>query len=74
MPTIQRFGAFKIEMFFNDHLPPHVHVTGPDFRALVSIRDADVIAGDIPHKYCKEALSWVAENREMLLEKWDEFN
>lgn len=57
MPTLQRFGAYKIEMFFADHLPPHVHVTGPDFEALVRIADATVFKGDISHQYRKEALS-----------------
>jgi len=30
MPEIERFGAFKLLMFFQDENPPHVHIKGAD--------------------------------------------
>jgi hypothetical protein len=59
-------------MYFEDHNPPHVHVVGADFEMLVAIRDRAVLVGEVPARVRKTALRWIAENREMLLAKWDE--
>jgi hypothetical protein len=72
MPVIQRFDGFVIRMYFEDHNPPHVHVVGPDFEALVSIGDLAVFAGAIPPKFDREALGWIAANKSSLLVKWEE--
>jgi hypothetical protein len=72
VPTIQDFGAYKITMYAEDHNPPHVHVVGPDFQAKVRITDAEVFAGAIPPRHRREALSWIAAHRGMLMEMWDE--
>jgi hypothetical protein len=72
MPTIKSFAGYKIVMYFADHLPPHVHVLGPDFEALVRIRDATVFEGSIPPKHRREALSWIEANRDLLEAKWNE--
>jgi Domain of unknown function (DUF4160) len=74
MPTIKDFGGYKITIYFEDHNPPHVHVIGPDFRALVDIANAEVIAGAIPPRHRREALSWIAANSTNLKAKWDELN
>jgi len=72
MPVLQRFAGFVIRMYFADHNPPHVHVVGPDFEALVSVADLAVIAGELPARFSREALDWIVENRAFLLLKWEE--
>jgi hypothetical protein len=72
MPTIRDFGGYKITMYAEDHNPPHVHVIGPDFQAVVRIADAEVLAGAIPVRHRREAVTWIAANRESLMEKWNE--
>ncbi|WP_414638144.1 DUF4160 domain-containing protein [Azospirillum sp.] len=37
MPTIARFAACTVSIYPADHNPPHVHIRGPDFEALVEI-------------------------------------
>ena len=74
MPVIERFGSFVIRMYFEDHNPPHVHVESADAQALVSIADQVVIAGSLPSSYAKDALTWISENRDFLLEKWAELS
>jgi hypothetical protein len=74
MPVIYRFSGYVIRMYFEDHNPPHVHVVGPDFEALVAIEDGAVIAGDLPAKCRSEALDWIAANRALLAEKWEEMH
>lgn len=72
MPTVKDFGEYKVTLYAADHNPPHVHVIGPDFQAKVRIADAEVIAGAIPPRHRREALSWISANRQRLLEKWNE--
>ncbi len=72
MPVLQRFDGFVIRMYFEDHNPPHVHVAGPDFEARVAIGDLAILEGEIPAKFRREALDWIAANKASLLVKWEE--
>jgi len=47
MPTICRFANCKISIYADDHLPPHFHVEGRGFRAVVEIETMVVRAGDV---------------------------
>jgi hypothetical protein len=73
MPTIKDFGSFRISMYFEDHNPPHVHVIGPGFYALVAIADARILRGAIPARHRKRAQKWMAENQQALFELWDQY-
>ena len=48
MPTISMFHGILIQMFWNDHAPPHFHVRYAADRARVSIADLQVISGTLP--------------------------
>ncbi len=74
MPTLKDFGNFKIRVYFGDHNPPHFHLVGPDFAALVAFSDLSVIGGSAPEKVLKEARKWAAENKAILQETWDQGN
>jgi Domain of unknown function (DUF4160)/Helix-turn-helix domain len=43
---IRRFSNYKIAIYADDHLPPHFHIEGRSFRALVEIETMTVRAGD----------------------------
>jgi hypothetical protein len=72
MPTVKDFGGYKIVLYAEDHNPPHVHAIGPDFQAKVRISNAAVFAGAIPPRHRREALAWIAANRDRLMAKWNE--
>jgi len=74
MPPLFKAGGYIIAMYFEDHNPPHVHVVGPDFQALVRISDLTILRGAIPPKFAREALKWIEENCEMLAAKWIEWH
>jgi len=74
MPTLVRFANFEIDIYFEDHNPPHVHVVGRDFEVLVAIRDGVVLAGEAPARAQRTAMQWIANNRAMLLARWDEYH
>ena len=62
MPTIKDFDGFKLFMYFEDHNPPHFHIIGPDFSAVVAIEDSTIIEGALP-KRASKALEWAAKNK-----------
>jgi hypothetical protein len=74
MPEIERFGGFKLLMFFQDENPPHVHIAGPDFAAKIRISDGSILAGTLPRGIAREAREWIASHRAELLATWDEFS
>ena len=74
MPTLFNGGSDVIAMYFEDHNPPHVHVVGKDFEALVRISDLTIFRGSLPKKVTREALQWIEEIREILDAKWIEWH
>lgn len=73
MLEIERFGSFKLLMFFQDENPPHVHIKGPDFVAKIRISNGGLLAGGAPNKILRQARRWVEEHRAELLVLWDQF-
>ena len=73
MPEIERFGGFKLLMFFQDENPPHVHIKGANFAAKIRISNGDLLAGDEPNRVLRRARQWIAIHQAELLELWDEF-
>jgi len=69
MPEISRFYGIIIQMFFNDHNPPHFHVQYGDFKAIVNIND-EVIEGHMPKRALKLVFEWMELHKEELIENW----
>ncbi|WP_228382229.1 DUF4160 domain-containing protein [Tistrella mobilis] len=74
MPTIVRFGNLKVQMFADDHNPPHFHLLTPDYEALIKLADFSVIAGRIDGRSYEIATRWAANNRELLAHEWERLN
>ena len=72
MPTIHRFANCKIAIYADDHMPPHFHIEGRTFRALVEIHTWRVRAGRIRH--VPEVMAWARENQALLLREWHRLN
>jgi hypothetical protein len=73
MPTLATIGKLKVQMFYGDHNPPHVHVYGGGYAALIRIEDGELLAGRLPYRARHRVLSWVAENREELMRVWVQY-
>jgi len=41
MPTVLRFGSFRVVIYPNDHRPAHVHVVGSDHEAVFALNCPD---------------------------------
>ncbi len=72
MPTIRRFAACKIAIYADDHFPPHFHIEGKGFRAVVEIEGLTVRAGSIGKG--GEAMIWARDNIALLKAEWTRLN
>lgn len=72
MPTIRRFANCKIAIYADDHNPPHFHIEGRGFRAIVEIETLTVRAGHT--RAAAEAMAWASLNRVLLRMEWLRLN
>ena len=70
MPEICRFYGIIIQMFFNDHNPPHFHVVYGDFKAVINIKD-EIVEGFMPKRALKLVFEWMELHKEELLANWN---
>lgn len=70
MPEICRFYGIIIQMFFNDHNPPHFHVVYGDFKAVININD-EVVEGFMPKRALKLVFEWMDLHKSELLANWE---
>ena len=71
MPTICAFYGIIIQMFWNDHAPPHFHALYAEHEAIVDIETLKVIRGEMPRRALSLVLEWAFLHREELLEDWN---
>lgn len=75
MPTIIRFNRCRIEMYFDDHPPPHFHViTRKEERIAVVIETLVIQAGKADSRDTVEALEWASGQRAKLRAHWKEYS
>ncbi|WP_295543375.1 DUF4160 domain-containing protein [uncultured Thiohalocapsa sp.] len=70
MPVISYFFGIYIRMYFDDHLPAHVHVEYQGAEALVAIATGQVIEGRLPKKAAKLVRDWCLDHQAELQENW----
>ena len=71
MPAISMFYGVLVQMFWDDHAPPHFHAVYAEFEALIDIRTLEVIRGKLPRRALVLVLEWAQEHRQELMEDWD---
>ena len=70
MPEISRFFGIVIQMYYNDHDPPHFHVRYSGQRALVGIEDFTVLGGNLSPRTLSLVREWAALHQSELMEDW----
>ena len=76
MPTIVKQAGFRIVIWPNDHLQPHVHVFKRDAEVKIALLEPIVfnIEGEISNKDLAKALNLVIKHQIELLERWKEIH
>lgn len=65
------FYGILIQMFWQDHAPPHFHALYGEHEVLIAIRTLEVVQGDMPRRALALVLEWAQEHRAELLENWE---
>ena len=71
MPTIAVFFGMVIEMYWQDHPPPHYHVRYQDFRAVIAIETGELLHGKLPAGARRALEAWTARHRDELMANWE---
>lgn len=71
MPEICRFLGIVISMYFDEHNPPHFHVRYNEYRAVINIRDLNLLDGHLPARVRGLIEEWAEQHQEELLQMWE---
>jgi hypothetical protein len=71
MPEICRFFGVFIQMFYDDHAPPHFHVRYSDQRALIAIETLAVLKGRLSPGALGLVTEWAALHHAEQMEDWN---
>ena len=71
MPEISRFFGIVIQMFGNDHPPPHFHAIFNEYRAVIEIETGEVLQGGLPGKQLKFVQVWADIHKEELMKNFE---
>lgn len=70
MPVVSRFFGLVINMYHNDHQPPHFHASYGEFEVLIEIGTLAVYEGSLPRRAMAMVLEWAAIHRQELFANW----
>lgn len=71
MPTISMFYGILIQMYWDEHAPPHFHAIYGEFKATVDIRDLRISEGNLPRRATQLVLDWAELHQAELLDDWN---
>lgn len=70
MPLIALVSGVRIEIYYGDHPPPHIHARFDGQLAQIEIRNANLMRGSLPKPKLRDVLVWAAKREEKLLTAW----
>jgi len=71
MPTICRFYGILVQMYYDDHNPPHFHAIYGDNKAVIAIGDLAILEGDLPPKAVGLVMEWAKAHKGELMKEWE---
>lgn len=74
MPEISRFFGIVIQMFINEHNPPHFHAFYGEKVGMFKISNGEMIKGNLPKNKVVLVTAWCEIHREQLLENWNKLD
>ena len=69
MPEITRFLRIVVQMYFEDHLPPHFHARYGEFR-VKGFLASGIVEGRFPPRALRHLLEWYDFHRAELEQDW----
>lgn len=71
MPEISRFLGIVIQMYRDDHAPPHFHATYGEYSAQIAIRPPAILGGRLPARILGYVTEGAVLRESELLRCWE---
>ena len=71
MPEICRFLGIVISMYFDEHNPPHFHVSYNEYKAVIAIQTLNTVDGRLPARVRGIVEEWAEIHQTELLQMWN---
>ncbi len=68
---VARINGLKIEVYADEHPPPHFHVKAPDINVSFSIEDCSLLKGKISAGAEQKVRYWHRHSKATLIEAWN---
>ena len=68
---VERAHGLKIEIYSNEHPPPHFHVKSPNVDASFNIENCELLAGTICSRNRQKIEYWHKYAKHKLIETWN---
>jgi hypothetical protein len=70
MPTVIIIDGIRIEIFTDDHPPPHFHVKVGGMRAKFDIASGTLLKGSLDKRSMRKVRQWMTLNGDLLMQVW----
>ncbi len=70
MPEVSRFFGIVIQMYYDDHDPPHFHALYSGEEAQIAIDPIHVLQGRLLPRAVSLVIEWAALHQRELMENW----
>ncbi len=71
MPVVAIVNGIRIEFYFDEHPPPHLHARYAEFVAQVDLETLEVIKGSMPRPQMRAIQEWALPRRTALRAAWN---
>ena len=68
---VERLAGLRIEVYPDEHPPPHFHVKSPEVNASFAIEDCRLLKGRVAPEPLQKIKHWHKYSRAKLIEAWD---
>lgn len=68
---VARLNGLKIEIYSNEHPPPHFHVKSPNVDASFDIENCDLLKGKVSSRDSSKIRYWYQHAKPVLIEVWN---
>ena len=68
---VGRVNGIKIEIYPNEHVPPHFHITSPELSATFEVETCDLVKGNADSSTYKKIRDFHSRNRDLIIETWN---
>lgn len=68
---IERLAGLKVEIYPDEHAPPHFHIKSPEINASFAIEDCCLLDGNAPRGALDKIKYWHKHSKKKLIEAWN---